>query len=110
MIRDSDWTGGVEAIRYQRCDACGHLQYFRRDFCAACGKGDPAELTASGDGVVYAASLVHRAATLETRAHVQEGFRIMAHGATMLAIGDPVRVSYRSFAGHIVPYVESKPS
>ena len=70
---------------------------------------------ASGAGTVYATSLVCRAATPETRAHVPynivlvdtaEGFRMMAHGDNDLAIGDEVTASYRPFAGRLVPYFE----
>ncbi len=109
----ADWTRGHEAIVYQRCAACGHVQYFRRAFCAACGALGPVEQRASGQGRVYAASLVCRAATAETRAHVPynivlvdcaEGFRMMAHGATDLAIGDEVVARFVAFAGHLVPY------
>jgi uncharacterized OB-fold protein len=64
----ADWTAGAEAIVYQACAACGHRQYFRRSFCAACGAPDPVEQRASGKGMVYAVSLVCRAATPETRA------------------------------------------
>jgi hypothetical protein len=35
-----------------------------------------------------------------------EGFRMMAHGANDLAIGDSVTVSYRPFAGKLIPYFE----
>ncbi|MGC2084049.1 MAG: OB-fold domain-containing protein [Bradyrhizobium sp.] len=113
MMQASDWTTGVEAIRYQRCARCGHLQYFRRDFCAACGATELAEETASGEGTVYATSLVCRAATPETRAHVpynmvlidvREGFRMMAHGDNDLAIGDAVTARFVQFAGRLVPY------
>jgi len=45
-------------------------QYFRRSFCAACGAPDPQEKRAIGEGTVYATSLVCRAATPETKAHV----------------------------------------
>ena len=111
----ADWTRGAEAIAYQSCRACGKAQYFNRSFCAACGALDPVEKRASGAGTVYATSLVCRAATPETRAHVPynivlvdtaEGFRMMAHGAAGLAIGDEVTASYRSFAGRLVPYFE----
>ena len=114
-MQASDWTTGVAAIRYQRRRACGDVQYFRRDFCAACGADDLAEQTASGEGTVYAASLVCRAATPETKAHVpynillvdaSEGFRMMAHGENDLAIGDKVFARYRQFAGRLVPYFE----
>jgi len=111
----TDWTKGAEAIVYQCCGACGAVQYFHRSFCAACGARNLVENRASGAGKVYATSLVCRAATPETRAHVPynivlvdaaEGFRMMAHGANDLAIGDKVTASYRLFAGRLVPYFE----
>ena len=82
----ADWTKGEQGIVYQ---------------------------SASGAGMVYATSLVCRAATPETRAHVPynivlvdtpEGFRMMAHGDSDLAIGDKVTARYQPFAGRLVPY------
>jgi len=111
----ADWTTGAEAIVYQSCAGCGAQQYFRRSFCAVCGAADPVEKRASGAGTVYATSLVCRAATPETRAHLpynivlvdtSEGFRMMAHGDNDLAIGDQVTARYRQFAGRLVPYFE----
>jgi uncharacterized protein len=111
----SGWTTGEEAIVYQSCAACGSLQYFHRSFCVACGAPDPVEKRASGEGVVYATSLVSRAATPETRAHVpynvvlvdtSEGFRMMAHGDNNLGIGNKVSAHYRPFAGRLVPYFQ----
>jgi uncharacterized protein len=110
-----DWTTGETAIVYQSCDSCGAKQYFRRAFCAACGAPNPVEKLASGAGTVYATSLVCRAATPETRAHVPynivlvdtlEGFRMMAHGDKDLAIGDRVMARFVPFAGRVVPYFE----
>jgi uncharacterized protein len=109
----ADWTTGAEAIVYQACASCGGLQYFHRSFCASCGAPDPVEKRASGQGTVYATSLVCRAATPETRAHVPyniilvdtvEGFRMMAHGDHDLSIGDKVAAGYAPFAGRLVPY------
>ena len=109
----NDWTTGVEAIVYQTCTPCGARQYFRRSFCVACGAPDPVEKRASGAGTVYATSLVCRAATPETRAHIPynillvdtvEGFRMMAHGDNDLAIGDKVAARFALFAGRLVPY------
>jgi uncharacterized protein len=109
----ADWTSGAGAIVYQACAACGSCQYFRRTFCAACGAPDPEQKRAGGEGTVYATSLVCRAATPETRAHVpynillvdaSEGFRMMAHGDNDLAIGDKVVAGFRQFAGRLVPY------
>ena len=111
----ADWTTGAEAIVYQSCAACGARQYFHRSFCAACGAADPLEQCASGEGTVYATSLVCRAATPETRAHVpynivlvdtSEGFRMMAHGDNDLKIGNRVTARYRRFTGRLVPYFE----
>ncbi len=111
--RLADWTKGAEAIGYQSCGACGKPQYFHRSFCAACGAPEPEMKRASGAGTVYATSLVCRAATPETRAHVPynivlvdtaEGFRMMAHGDNDLAIGDKVTARYQQFAGRLVPY------
>ena len=104
-----------ESITFQTCNVCGHIQYFARTFCAACGAADPATRTASGEGVVYATSLVHRAATPETRAEVPymivlvdaaEGFRMIAHGDKSLIIGDRVLATTRDFAGRRIPYFE----
>ncbi len=111
--KPADWTQGEAAILYQACEPCGHVQYFRREFCAACGSTRLAEKRAGGAGTVYATSLVCRAATPETRAHVPynivlvdaaEGFRMMAHGEKDLAIGDKVTASFAQFAGRLVPY------
>jgi uncharacterized OB-fold protein len=111
--RIEDWTTGAEAIVYQSCAACGSQQYFRRGFCAACGAPDPVEKRASGEGVVYATSLVVRAATPEARAQVPyniilvdtvEGFRMMAHGGNDLKIGDRVSACYARFTGRLIPY------
>jgi uncharacterized OB-fold protein len=111
----ADWTMGEATIVYQSCAGCGAQQYFRRSFCAVCGAPDPVEQRASGEGTVYATSLVCRAATPETRAHVPynivlvdaaEGFRMMAHGDNDLAIGDKVTARFAQFAGRLVPYFE----
>jgi uncharacterized protein len=111
----ADWTTGETAIVYQSCAACGSVQYFRRSFCVACGAPDPAQKRASGTGIVYATSLVCRAATPETRAHIPynivlvdtaEGFRMMAHGDNDLSIGDKVTARFVPFASRLVPYFE----
>ena len=110
-----DWTKDAEAIVYQVCAACGSVQYFQRRFCCTCGSPDLKVARASGDGVIYATSLVMRAATPEARAHVPynivlvdavEGFRMMAHGDNDLAIGDKVTAKFRQFTGRLVPYFE----
>jgi uncharacterized OB-fold protein len=115
----ADWTTGTEAIGYQSCRACKSIQYFRRSFCAACGSHDLDDNVASGEGTVYASSVVLRAGTPEAREHVPynillidatEGFRMMAHGANDLVIGDRVKAVYRQFTGRLVPFFERIPS
>jgi uncharacterized protein len=110
-----DWTTGAEAIVYQSCNRCGGVQYFRRGFCVICGAPDPSTKRASGEGTVYATSLVSRAATPEARAHIPysivlvdtaEGFRMMAHGDNGIRIGDKVRARFEIFAGRLIPYFE----
>ena len=110
-----DWTMGGEAIVYQCCGACGNVQYFRRSFCWSCGAPDPVEKFASGQGTIYATSLVCRAATAETRAHVpynivlvdtEEGFRMMGHGSNDLCIGDKVKARFARFVDRLIPYFE----
>jgi uncharacterized OB-fold protein len=109
----ADWTTGAQTIAYQGCGACKHIWYFRRGFCPACGSEDVATNEASGEGVVFAISIVTRAATPEARAHVPyavvlvdaaEGFRMMGHGDRELKIGDKVKARYEKFTDHIVPY------
>lgn len=110
-----DWTDGGTAIVYQHCNGCRAIQYFRRAFCHECGCSELSVLTAKGSGVVYAVSHVTRAPTQEARAHgpytivlvdADEGFRLMAHGAHDLSIGDRVTASFSRFVDRLVPYFE----
>jgi uncharacterized OB-fold protein len=109
----ADWTTGTEAIAFQTCGACKHVWYFRRGFCPACGSDSVVAKTASGAGIVFAISVVTRAATAEARTHVPyavllvdtaEGFRMMGHGDRDLKIGDKVKARFETFTDHIVPY------
>jgi uncharacterized OB-fold protein len=109
---ESDWTAGAEAILFERCGGCGHVAYFARGFCPACGSSKVHRETASGEGTVYAITEVARAPTQELRAHapyalllvdMAEGFRMMAHGRPGLRIGEPVRVRFVRVAGRLVP-------
>ncbi len=66
----ADWTTGRETYRVSDVRRCNHVWYFRRGFCPACGSDDVAARQASGEGTVFAISIVTRAATAEARAHV----------------------------------------
>lgn len=114
-VENSGWVEGVPGIVYQRCNACEHLWYFRRTFCPVCGAAHPVYVKAAGVGRVHALSLVHRAPSIELRDYApylivmvdaDEGFRLMAHGAPSLVIGDRVQVRFVEFGDRIVPYFE----
>lgn len=101
-----------DAISYQRCAPCGHVWYFARSFCPKCGAREPPTMRASGVGVVHAVTIVERAPTPDMKAlapytllmvDTDEGFRLMAHGAAGLAIGDRVSGSVVELAGRSIP-------
>jgi uncharacterized protein len=108
----ADWSAGEAGIAYQRCATCSNVWYFRRDFCPRCGAAHPALLQASGLGIVYATTLVTRAPSEELRAHApyaivlvdaDEGFRLMAHAAHDLRIGERARCRFIRLAGKLTP-------
>jgi uncharacterized OB-fold protein len=109
----ADWTRGAAALVFQACAACGHVWYFRRDFCPACGAADPQDVTSAGAGTVHAGTLVHRAPSDEFRAlapyrivlvDIDEGFRMMGHGDPDLAIGDRVRCRFEALGERLLPH------
>lgn len=113
----ADWRQGTGALAYQHCPDCGRTWYFRRGFCPHCGSERPEMLQASGRGTVYAATLVTRAPSEALRAlapyrillvDAEEGFRLMAHGARDLAIGDAVTARFRAFGPLLIPYFEPR--
>ncbi|HEY0525752.1 MAG TPA: OB-fold domain-containing protein [Stellaceae bacterium] len=110
MSSETEWTAGGDAILYRRCTACGHVWYFARRFCPACGAGEDAvsALRSAGRGTIYARTLVTRAPSPELRAlapylvvlvDLDEGVRIMAHGDPDLAIGDRAAARVVRFGG-----------
>ena len=97
----SPFAQGLAAgvLRYQRCQACNLALTGQRFACTACGSVQLAWCDASGRGTVFAISSVHRAPTEAWRAlapytlvlvDLDEGPRVMAHGAPGLAIGTRV--------------------
>ena len=104
-------------LHYQHCGVCGHVWYFRRDFCLVCG-GAPQTLAAAGIGTVYATTLVHRAPSEEFKALVpysivlvdmREGFRVMGHAEPGLALDTPVHCELRNIAGRPIPFFLKDP-
>ena len=113
----SDWTSGHPAIVYQQCRNCRERWYFRRSFCPHCGSEDVEAREASGQGTVYAATLVTRAPSEALRAlapyrlllvEAEEGFRLMGHGAQELELGDAVTARFESFGPLLIPFFERR--
>jgi uncharacterized OB-fold protein len=110
-----DWTDGHPAILYQQCGDCRRVWYFRRSFCPHCGSGRVDTRPASGRGAIYATTLVSRAPSERLRAFApyrivlvdaEEGFRMMAHGAQDLTIGDHVAARFQPFGSLLIPFFE----
>jgi len=56
------WAGMREGrLLLQHCLACGHVQYYQQGICRVCGSDRLEHRAASGRGVVYSYSVVHRA-------------------------------------------------
>lgn len=109
----ADWTKNQPGIAYQRCRPCNKVWPFERPHCPRCGSSEIDACAAHGDGHVFSITRVDRAPTPELKVHapytlllvdMAEGFRVMAHGAAGLAIGDSVRASFRDFGGRMVPH------
>ncbi len=97
----ADQTQG--RLRFQRCTSCRAVQTLSRFACQQCGAEHLEWHDATGSGTVYAVTVVNRAPTEAFRAllpytlvlvDLDEGSRVMAHGAPGLAIGE--RVSARA--------------
>lgn len=95
-------------LRYQRCAGCGAPQTLARYACRRCGGEQLRWCDAAGTGTVYATTVVTRAPSEEFRAllpytlvlvDLDEGARVMAHGAHGLAIGERVVAGFRAHAG-----------
>ena len=110
------WQGcAAGAVRYQSCTACAALQSYPRARCLHCGAAALEWRTAAGEGTVYALTRVERAPSDEFRAlapyvivlvDLDEGCRMMAHGAPGLAIGDRVGVFFFEHGGRHLPRFE----
>ena len=95
-------------LRYQRCADGGVAQTLPRLACQRCGGPRLDWYDAVGHGTVYALTAVTRAPSDAFRALVpytltlvdlDEGVRVMAHGTSGLAIGDPVLARAECRAG-----------
>lgn len=87
----------------QRCDSCGHCQFYPRPFCLACEARDVSWVDAKGEAVVYAVTQVLVQISPETPAPYQVAIVELAEGPRLLTqvvgaevqIGDAVRLAWR---------------
>ena len=91
----------------QSCESCGHRQHPPRAVCTACGSTEHlGQLESTGTGVVDACTVVERAPPdgitppyVVARVRLAEGVimltNIETHAPYAVAIGDPVRLSWR---------------
>lgn len=102
------WNSAAEGhLVFQKCEACGEIQFPPRHICAHCWSEDLTDVQSSGKGVIESATVVRRAPIPSFRDRVpyvvaavlvEEGPRmitnIVGEGALDVTIGDPVAVTF----------------
>lgn len=102
------WQGAREGrLLFQKCQACGSVQFPPRHHCATCWEADLDWTEGSGRGVVESYTVVHRAPLPSLRDRVpyvvasvlvEEGPRmltnIVGEGALDVQVGAPVRATF----------------
>jgi uncharacterized OB-fold protein len=81
------WAGcNRDELLYQRCRACGHVQFYPRRNCTKCQAGDLDQLASAKRGTIHSFTVVQRPANRAFEADVpfvialvdlDEGFRMM---------------------------------
>ena len=95
-------------LRYQSCMQCGATQKLARYACRACGSTKLEWKISSGNGVVYAVTVVTRAPSDGFKPLVpytlvlvdlDEGARLMGHADPGVAIGEKVAAGFFEHEG-----------
>lgn len=113
------WWGALERgeLSFQRCAACSATVFYPRHACPVCLSEGLAWRTSTGQGALYAFTIVHRAPTQALRAmapyavamvDLDEGFRLLARvvnaGGAALHIGQRMAFTVeRDGEGAVVP-------
>ena len=93
-------TAESAGLVLQECRACGDRWYLPRSLCRSCGSDRIENMPAGGDGVVHAATTIHRAPGPEfadavpygiVLVYLDEGVRVMGRAPPDIAIGMRVR-------------------
>lgn len=102
MSMDSHEGLAAGTVTICRCADCGLHQTLDPYFCARCGSARMTWMEASGRGLVYAATQVHRAPSPQFEAllpytlvlvDMDDGGRLMGHGEPGLTIGAVVNAT-----------------
>lgn len=101
-------------LLYQVCRACGQRQVYPRAACGRCLSADLAWLPASGQGTVYAFTVVHRAFDpafhsavpyVVALVELEEGVRLMTNitgcNPGDVQVGMPVRVDFQKASAEV---------
>ena len=118
------WDGCAQGrLLLQRCGDCGHLQFYPRMLCAACGSRTLDWAEACGRGTVKTFTIIRRAVSAAFEPDVpyvvalvelEEGPTLMSNiigcDPASVAIGQPVRVTFETRAESVaVPQFEPVP-
>lgn len=108
------WQGTQAGeLRLQRCDACGHVYFPPRPFCAKCGSREVSVFAASGRATLYSYVIHHRPAPGFTPPYaiavvqLAEGPRMMtnlvdvAQTPEALALDMPLEVTFQKMNDEI---------
>lgn len=107
------WNAARERrLVIRKCKACSELHFMPRHLCPVCWSDQLEWIEAKGTGQVHSFSVIHRASDPAFASRVpyvvalvelDEGPRMMANiigeGALLVAIGDPVMVTFEDRGG-----------
>ncbi len=102
------WQACLERrLVVQKCNACGHHQFYPRPFCLACEATELSWVEAKGTGSIYSLTTVRLPVTEElpppyllALVDLDEGPRLLTNiEAETAAIGDKVSVAWRERQG-----------
>ncbi len=105
------WQGAAEGVLLvQRCEECGHHQFYPRPFCLRCESDRVVPIEASGAGTLYSFTVVHVSTGLDVPPPYAVGLVTLDEGPRLLArlvgldhtIGDRVTVRWRDGNPHPV--------
>lgn len=106
-------------LLYQKCSACGHVQFYPRSLCAKCHDAGMTWERSQGRGTLHTFSIVHRPPTEAFKPDVPyvlalidmaEGFRMMTNVVNCdpdsLDIGTPIRIVFERRGEQMIPQAE----